>query len=260
MIPGNEGETVPAMRHQIRYGGMRMKKLVTSLVMILCLSGFLRLPIAGAASMCNEAIDFGYLEIENVDQQETPWCWVASANAVTNHFGLNDPANSNLYTQCRLYNIAKSPGVDCCTHHSDPVCQRTGWPYEVFNNLNPKIDYYGEGNPMNWPEIQGQICPNWRLGRPFIFIAKPHQSGLLAHTHVVKGFDHDIVGAPQLWIDDHFGNGPRVIDYECKYKLPANCQVPTTQWDRVGDLKDLKAVNPNPDLTPPATPQGLSSQ
>ena len=224
-----------------------MKNLVTAIVVFLCLSGFLRLPIAGAADTCIEADDSGYLDIGYVDQVETSWCWVASANAVTNHFGLLDPSNSNApYTKCRLYNIAKSPYVDCCTNTSDQACQKSGFPWEVFNRLEPKINYLGEWNPMTWLQIKAQICPNWSPGHPFIFIAEPHTGGLLPHTHVVKGFDHDDQGFSQLLVDDHSGYGARYIDYECKYKLPANCQAPSTQWDRYGDIYDIQ-----PRISPP---------
>ena len=241
-----------------------MKNLWTAFVVILCLEGFSRLPIAGAADMCIAADDFGYLDIDYVDQytpgpnDQSLWCWVASANAVTNHFSLIDPATNpaslnRLYTKCRLYNIAKNPGVDCCTT-VDPRCGDSGMPWEVFLKLNPEILYQGEANWMEWSEIKGQICPGGNPGHPFIFIAKPHIG--FPHTHVVKGFSLNEEGFRQLLVDDHYGNGAQMIDYECKYKLPAGCQQPNSQWDRVGDLFDLQPSLP--DNQPPPPPSNLS--
>ena len=241
-----------------------MKNLVTAFVMILCLASFLRLPIAGAANMCVAADDFGYLDIDPVDQEKTAWCWVASANAVTNHFNLTDPAKGNApYEKCRLYEIAKPTGVDCCMDPDNEACQSSGWPWEVFAKLNPEIYYEGEGNWMKWAEVKEQICPDGNPGHPFIFIAQPATGGL-AHTHVVKGFDHDPEGGLRLRVDDHAAYvGPRYIDYECKYKLPANCQQSETQWNRVGDVYDLRPLFIITDgrvpgsILPPTRPSGL---
>ncbi len=223
-----------------------MKNLLTVHVIILCLTCVFQSPIAEAADMCIEADDSGYLDSKYIGQKETPWCWVASANAATNYFGMTDETIPNTsYTQCRLYNIAKAPNVDCCDDSSSQNCQRTGWPWEVFERLNPQIDYTGEWNPMDWSQIRNQICPKWSPGRPFIFIARPHSGGL-AHTHIIKGFGRSAEGFPQLLIDDHYDPvGPRFIDYECKYKLPENCQRPNTRWDRVGDLYDLHPLQAN---------------
>lgn len=235
-----------------------MKNLVTAIVLILCLTSFLLVPIAGASDMCAAVEDFGYLDIQFVDQEETSWCWVASANAVTNRFGMIRSARSNdLYKKCHLYNIAKNPDIDCCENTSEPICQQSGWPWEVFQKLNPEINHEGEFYPMTWSQIKEQICPNWNPGYPFIFIARPHTGGL-PHTHLVKGFGHSEQGFLQLLVDDHSGNGVQFIDYECKYKLPANCQVPSVRWDRVGDMYDLRPLLTSTDeQVPPSRPSEI---
>src|SRR5262249_21957518 len=135
-----------------------------------------------------------------------------------------------------------------------------GFPEEVFNNLNPKIEYWANAlSPMfnSWDSLKNEICPSVGTpGRPFIFMARSISTGIY-HTHVVKGFYRDIdeVGVQNLFIDDHWPLGagevgPRHIDYECKYKLPPSCQT-MWNWQRAGDFYNLhKAGSPSPPPPP----------
>jgi hypothetical protein len=242
--------------------------------LIVCASLLCRVDRVRAGDVCDVDGQYGMLEVAKVNQEETAWCWVASSKAITNRFQMPSPAN--LYSQCTLYNMTKNPSDNCCGYPagSRPAsCQSSGWPWDVFAVTFPNIDYRGEATPMEWPDIRNQICPAGTPGTPFIFIAQPATGGL-PHTHVVKGYDRVVEGGG-LWVDDHnvLANcaedrvncevGARFIDYECKYKLPAGCQEPSTKWNRTGDLLDLKklSIPSHPtvpaDVRAPSPPGGI---
>lgn len=236
---------------------MQRPKSVTGAILFVILMVGTLIENVRADDVCDADGQAGMLDIAKVNQEETSWCWVASSNVITNRFGMTSPADQ--YSQCTLYNLAKNPADNCCAYPpgSRPSsCQDTGYPWDIFTVTTPNIHYQGEAYPMSWANIQKQICPAGGPGTPFIFIAKPATGGP-EHTHVVKGYDTTVSGGG-LWIDDHYvltncgadevncEMGARFINYECKYKLPSGCQEPSLQWNRVGDLYDLKKVSEIP--------------
>jgi len=203
----------------------------------------------------------GLLDIKPVPQLEDIWCFVASANAVINHLGVSDPQSTSNpqapYAQCRLYNIAKTPGIDCCsvTHPTGIAqCKQLGWPDDVFDNLTPKISYT-PGGARSWDQVKAQICPAVGHGQPFIYAALPYQG--IPHTYTAKGFNQNGPnGQHVLYVDSHgsLGSNPiggSIVDYDCYYQ--ATC--PNAFYSHVGDYYDIRPPV-SIDTTPPAVPLG----
>jgi hypothetical protein len=219
------------------------------------------------ASECNPT--WGLLDIAPVVQKGEVWCWAASANAVLNFHGVIDPQSTStppLYSQCRLYNIAKIPGTDCCSlanPNDDARCNSTGWPEEVFDNLDPIVTFR-PGGALLWHQVKGQLCPNGALGKPFIYAAHPYQSGAIPHTYVAKGFNEDgedsqQVGQRVIFVDSHQSMGPfpygaSFVDYECYYQ--GICE--TTTYIHDGGYYDINPpIVDTPINAPPKAPNNL---
>jgi len=222
-----------------------------------------------AADQCTASQ--GLLDIPLMEADESSWCWVASANVITNRFGYKS-SSGQPYQQCELYNLAKGGTTDCCMYpkHARPTqCTDTaGMPdYDVWDQFNPRIYSLGNANPMNWdgpePNIKAQICPGGKPGQPFIFV---DQTGPVRHTNVVKGFKEvfNPTSIKTLYVDTHYplGQGevgPKYIDYDCGYVRPGTsaggCAL-KYNYDRYMDIYDIQQgiTDTNP---PPAAPQGL---
>jgi len=212
-----------------------------------------------AADECTETQ--GLLDIAPLLQEEDVWCFVASANAVLNHLGVKDPESTSNppapYSQCRLYNIAKNPGIDCCTvMHPTGVsqCKQLGWPDDVFDHLFPKI-LYTPGGALNWAQIKGQICPAGVPRQPFIYAAHPPNG--IPHTYTVKGLNENGPNGQQvLYVDSHVSLGSTslgasIVDYVCYYQ--GTC--PNAIYIHDGDYYDIRRRPRHPSL-PLTVPEG----
>jgi hypothetical protein len=230
-------------------------------------------PLAAGVCTATDSSVFGLLDIDPVEQQKEVWCWAASANVVTNFYKLPDPLSTatppELYSQCRLYNIGKPTGYDCCpnANRSDNRCLQTGWPDWVFDRLAPvvnharppTVDEHGKEYIL-WEEVKKEVCPNEKPGRPFIYAARP-QNGI-PHTYVVKGFQEDTASEDEdqryvLFVDSHIklGNeelGASPITYDCYH----------TGWcvgGRYSRVRTYYKIRPS-DNTPPPSPTSLRVQ
>jgi hypothetical protein len=231
-----------------------------------------------AADQCTASQ--GLLDIPLMEQEESDWCWVASANVVTNRFGYKN-SSGKPYQQCELYNLAGKTTDDCCKYsqHMRPdICLKEGMPdYDVWYQLNPIIYSLGNANPMIWdglePNIKAQICPGGKPGQPFIFVDQKRTAlGTISHTNVVKGFTEVFDGIPiqTLYVDTHYGLGmdemdPRYLgtkhlEYDCGYVRPGPISAGGCGkgYERNMDIYDIQhgitITNTN---LPPKPPQGL---
>jgi hypothetical protein len=246
-----------------RKTGFRAKKILLSVLIVCSLVAFGADGLLRAADMCTTTS--GLLDMTHLIQQEEVWCFVTSSNEVLNYLQVMDPQSMSVppfYSPCRLYNIAKNPGTDCClvSHPTGvPQCLQTGWPDEVFENLIPPIPSTPEGAQW-WPHIKDQICPAGAPGRPFIYLA--HPPGGIPHTYTAVGFNENYNGTGQkvLYVHSHetVGSGPMgsgIVDYECYYI--GDC--PNNIYTHDGDYYDinLPALS-SVDTMPPKSPTGLT--
>jgi hypothetical protein len=222
-----------------------------------------------AADQCTASQ--GLLDIPLMLQAESSWCWVASANVLTNRLGYKNSSNQP-YQQCELYNLARGT-TDCCTYAhpidsaAQPQCVESGWPWEVFDSLNPVVDWYSNAVARDWNQIQGQICPEGIPGQPFIFVDELRTaSGSILHTNVVKGFTEvnnnpDVVQT--LYVDTHYALsqdekqtmylGTKHLEYDCGYVRPGPISAGGCGkgYERYADIYDIqRRLQPiMPDIT-----------
>lgn len=242
-----------------------MHTFVRSCVAVLTLLMFVNTRFVSGADQCTPST--GVLEMDHRIQQEDVWCYVASSSEVLKHLRIQDPQSSSdpsnsdppWYSQCRLYNISKVPGYDCCTvTHPTGVaqCKQVGWPDEVFDKLTPPVPYT-PGGALPWTNVKGQICPGGSPGHPFIYVAHPPYG--IPHTYTVVGFSEGAVTGQQLLYvhsQETVGPGPMgsgYVDYECY----AWGQCVDAIYTHDGDYYDFHPSN-SADNTPPAAPTGIT--
>jgi hypothetical protein len=230
------------------------KRSLVSLLIVPPLMAIGAVGVLWAADLCNSTR--GVLEGTHLIQEEDVWCFVTSSAEVLRHLDVRDPATGSHYSPCRLYNIAKTSGTNCCAvSHPTGVqaCKELGWPDEVFDVLIP--NQYKSGGALGWSDIKGQICPAGNPGHPFIYVAHPQQGGI-AHTYTVIGFNEDATLRQNiLYVHSHetVGPGPMgsgFVDHACYFE--GDC--PNVPYTHDGDYYDFSL---NSTTSPPSAPTNL---
>lgn len=234
-----------------------VKRSLVSLLMVPPLMGIVAVGALWAADLCNATR--GVLEGTHLIQEEDVWCFVTSSAEVLRHLDIRNPKTGSHYSPCNLYNIAKTPGTNCCavTHPTGvQECKNLGWPDEVFDVLIP--EQYKSGGALGWPEVKEQICPGGEPGHPFIYVA--HPPGGIPHTYTAIGFNEDAtLGQNILYVHSHetVGPGPMgsgFVDHTC-YFIGA-CQNVTYIHD--GDYYEFRLRSNPTSNSPPPAPTNLA--
>lgn len=138
------------------------------------------------ASACKD--DHISLTTKSVEQEQTSWCWAASAKVVTNIYRMVNPTTAAEYKQCELYDKGKNiPALKTCC---DPAninktkCQLPGWPENILWRLGIRPNMYDpqRDGPLSWYQITDEICQN----RPILYIVKWTGGGL--HSLAASGY------------------------------------------------------------------------
>jgi hypothetical protein len=157
------------------------------------------------------------LNIAEIRQTGTNWCWAASGEMVMSHYDRRVP-------QCEQVN--KSYGLThCCGDLVEPECDLTGWPDFARYDFDFKRT---KDAALSWEQIKEQIaCKN----NPIAFSWK--WVGNSGHMMVIKGFQV-VDGVNYLYVNDPSKNpAHRFIKYDF-YVQSANNH---THWDDFYDFK-----------------------
>lgn len=209
-----------------------------------------------ANDLCLSDGTFGNLDVNQVMQEEGPWCWVASTKVFLDRFEMRSQSMTS-YAQCQLYNLGsptETAGFDCCSisaPRGDNRCLGTGWPEDIMTPLH--MGFTDPGRPLYWAEIKEQICPSGgSKGKPFVYVTRGNSTPIIPHTNVIKGFIEDPVSNTKtVVIDDHEISGFQDLDYDCWY-----VQICGNHAYRVGDRINIS----KPDDGPPGAPFNLRVQ
>lgn len=200
-----------------------MRKIITAALAALALAACQRTadsppaPTAEApGAACNQSQSHT-LNIAEIRQVGTNWCWAASSEMVMSHYNSRVP-------QCEQVNAAYNL-THCCGSIVEPDCDRTGWPDFARYGFDFKRT---NSAALSWEQVKEQLaCKN----NPIAFSWRwPGGSG---HMMVIKGFQV-VDGVNYLSVNDPNRNPEyRFIRYDF-YVESANNH---THWDDFYDFK-----------------------
>jgi hypothetical protein len=168
----------------------------------------------GAA--CNQSQE-QRLDIAEIRQTGTNWCWAASGEMVMSHYDRRVP-------QCEQVNTTYGFS-HCCGDLVEPECDKTGWPDFGRYDFDFKRT---DSAALSWDQIKEQIACK---SNPIAFSWK--WVGGSGHMMVIKGFQ-EIDGVSYLSVNDPNKNPAyRFIKYDY-YVQSANSH---THWDDFYDFK-----------------------
>lgn len=194
------------------------------------------------ASACKD--DHISLTKISVKQEQTSWCWVASATVVANIYTMMNPTTSAPYKQCELYDKGKNiPALKTCCNPANinkSKCQQPGWPEMILRPLGIKPNMYDprRDGPLSWYQITDELCQN----RPILYIIKWTGGGL--HSLAASGYRETTISAvlgstivdmvEKIVVSDSHQSGITDIRYDCFVQDCAG------KWTQFRDYLDIK--------------------
>lgn len=168
------------------------------------------------------------LEFLPQPQEDSAWCWAASAQSIMRYHGFNEVRQCELVSRARPYLARLGVTGGCCREggptdggntqvleqqtfqHFVNECLQGGWPYEIFERFGIAYEITTPYTAPTWDFLQNQLCDSG----PFIFTVEWVEGG--RHTGVVKGYHTTDVPGYERWVDldGHDDGGFFAVPYE----------------------------------------------
>jgi len=213
---------------------MKAKKkilfIMSIFLLLIFLSGCCRPPVISS------------LPINLYPQQRDWWCWAASAEMISQHYGHRiDQCDSANY----VYNADHDPDIDCCTGCTGN-CPGWGSQWGVYlDELRDNWDHFDfkyvyKSDELSWDDLKETISTTDRCGK------SPIEALVPGHVVVIYGYA-EIEGERYLSYRDPWEPNCEVIDGDCSAKLGGEDVLTTydafiTRW--WGSLYDFEYTGP----------------
>jgi len=169
----------------------------------------------GPGASCSQ-VQGRILDVAEIRQLGTNWCWAASGEMVMSYFHRQAP-------QCEQVNNLYGM-TQCCETVLEPECDKTGWPAFGHYNLGYQKTHEKE---LSWQQIKEQVACK---GNPIAFSWR--WEGGSGHMMVIRGFE-TVDGVNYVLVNDPNRNPQyKIIRYDYYVKSDGNHK----HWDDFYDF------------------------